>query len=347
MKKFLFIVAAAALMMTACKKDDAPVKISISCDELQEVPQPGMELTLQLEANGAWVANVGGSLDISVDPAQGNGNEEVVITVAESLEGDEAEGTVTFAPDKGNGKGKTITFTQKGLTSIEYGGRSYSVKKLADGNVWFVQNLQYVPQGKSVSSDLEAISNGIWYPIDAATKTITSNADTVAKKGYLYNVEAALCVAAGTVTTANCTSYEGARGVCPEGWHIPTLHEIANLVGRVSVSKYDLKQDPGPVTTAAYWDVEAGDAKITTANEDGFNITPFDGFISVGKTATKGTVLNTMSYYISSTAKLNDSQEFNSQFFAIMANKTNGSCTGAAMNYRSGAPVRCVKDKKK
>lgn len=53
MKKFLFIVAAAALMMTACKKDDAPVKISISCDELQEVPQPGMELTLHLKANGA------------------------------------------------------------------------------------------------------------------------------------------------------------------------------------------------------------------------------------------------------------------------------------------------------
>lgn len=346
MKKFLFIIAAAALMMTACKKDDAPVKISISCDELQEVPQPGMELTLHLKANGAWVANVGGSLDISVDPAQGNGDEEVVITVAESLEGDEAEGTVTFAPAKGNGKGKTITFKQEGLTSIEYGGRSYSVKKLADGNVWFVQNLQYVPQGKSVSSDLEAISNGIWYPVDAATKTLTNNADTVAKKGYLYNVEAALCVAAGTVTTENCTSYEGARGVCPEGWHIPTLDEIANLVGRVAVSKYDLNKTPGPITTAAYWNTEKKDATMATANEDGFNITPFDGFVSVSATATKGTVLNTMSYYISSAAKLNDSNEFNKQFFAIMANKTTGSCTGAAMNYRSGAPVRCIKDKK-
>lgn len=233
---------------------------------------------------------------------------------------------------------------EKELTEVSWGGYNYKVKKLADGNYWFIENLRYIPEGKTVSDDLTAIDNGIWYPIDAATKSLTSDADTVAKKGYLYNVEAALCATAGSITTENCASYEGARGVCPEGWHIPTIDEIANLVGRVSVSKYDLKQDPGPVTTAAYWDVEAGDAKITTANEDGFNITPFDGFISVGKTATKGNALNTMSYYIGSTAYVKDGV-FNSQFYSIMANKTNGSCTGAAMNYRSGAPVRCIKNK--
>ena len=439
MKKFIFYAAVVALALSACAKDPEAA-VSFDGEKTIEAPATGTSVTIKLKANYAWTATIDGSVRVTVDPSQGNGNADVTLTVGPNTSDKALEGTVTFsatgggtqastvisitqaaapiisvdkesieevpvagesykvsvtsnypwtvaatgtagvtvAPEEGaagttevtvtvaENKGKepatgTIVFTANGggttataevsvaqlaeLTEVEWGGVTYPVKKLADGNYWFTKNLRYVPEGKTVSDDLSAISNGIWYPINAATKALTNQTDTVAAKGYLYNVEAALGVAAGTVTTENCASYEGARGLCPEGWHIPTLDELANLVGRVAMSKYDLKADPGPITTAAYWDVTAGNAFMTTANADGFNMTPFDGFISVTATGTKGTVLNTMSYYISSAAYVKN-DAFNNQFFAIMANKTNGSCTGAAMNYRSGAPVRCIMDKK-
>ena len=437
MKKLLFYAAVVAMALSACAKDPEAA-VSFDGDDTIDAPATGTSVTIKLKANYAWTATIDGTVKVTVDPSQGNGNADVAITVAANESDKPLEGSVSFsatgggttaskvisitqaaapvisvdttaiadipvagesykvkvnsnyawaasttgttsvtiAPESGaagttevtitvaENKGKepvagTVVFTAAGggtsataevalaqlaeLTEVEWGGVTYPVKKMKDGNYWFVKNLRYVPEGKTVSSDLTAIANGIWYPINAATKKLTNEADTVAAKGYLYNVEAALGVAAGTVTTENCLSYEGARGLCPEGWHIPTLDELANLVGRVALSKYDLNATPGPIATAAYWDTAKSNSYMTTANEDGFNITPFDGFVNVTATGTTGTVLNTMSYYISSAAYVKN-DAFNKQFFAIMANKTNGTCNGAAMNYRSGAPVRCVKD---
>ena len=364
MKKFLFIVAAAALMMTACKKDDAPVKISFSPrDELQEVPQPGMELMLHLKANGAWVANVGGSLDISVDPAQGNGDAEVVITVAESLDGEEGEGTVTFAPAKGNGKGKTITFKQEGLTSIEYGGRSYNVVKLKDGNVWFAENLAYIPEGYTPCDKLDSVTAGVYYPVvvkaDQTGAEFSKDQNVIKSNGYLYQAEVALGLKINAIKSeAEAKALEGAQGICPDGWHIPTLADILGLVGKVAQVETNTK--------APYY--VGSDCSLDSLNKDGFNIQPcgaisiqdntkvtgsFTGWLSAYKDRLTsgmycGSSFKTITY---NTANDATSGIKNIGFHGLMpmTNKASASqytCNGTGVSYKIAAPVRCVKDKK-
>ena len=353
MKKVMFGLIAVLVATTACQKDPA-AEISLGEDNASaqdySVPAAGAEYEILVTANYAWTATIEGTCDVVVEPQQGKGGEKVVITVGENLSDNELASTVTFKAVGGDTEAVApVSLKQGRLTSVEYGGVTYNVKKLADGNFWFVDNLRYVPEGKTVSDDLTAIDNGIWYPIDATAKALTNNADTVAKKGYLYNIEAALGVAAGTVKTENYLSFDGARGICPEGWHIPSLDDIAGLVGRVAVTKYDLKQDPGPIATAPYWNAEAGAALQSLAIADGFPMTKSYGYINATATATKGTIINVMSYIISSygITKAADNT-FNNQFAGIMIAATNGgSCSGAACNYRSGVVVRCVKDVKK
>ena len=350
MKK-LFFLSAAALTFALCGCTKDPV---IDVDEtLFNVPAEGASYTVNLKANTAWVAEITAesTATLAVEPEFGEGNAQVTITVAENLQVTTLAAVVRFtSATVSNSAIAEVTLSQARLETVSWGGVDYPVKKLADGNFWFVENLRYVPEGKEVSKDLTALDNGVWYPVDAATKTLTDNADSVARKGYPYSAEAALGLAPKTVNNDNYAGYEGAQGICPSGWHIPTLDEIANLVGRVAASKYDLKGDPGPVVTAPYWSVEAGAAQTAIANADGFNISNTNGYINAAATATQGTVLNVMTYILSSTgvpsSKAGHEGEFNNQFYGIMVAATlGGSCNGAAFNYRGGAAVRCIKTK--
>lgn len=344
MRKLFFCIAAAAALLTACNKAN---EIKVDTDILT-VPAAGGVYKVNLTCNTKWEVDILGDANVTVEPDMGEGNAEVTFTFAENLAEKPVAAVITFscgiAP---NNLMAQVAANQAQLTSVSWGGYDYKVKKMKDGNFWFTQNLRYVPEGKTASTDPNALDNGVWYPVDYATKTLTDNADTVSKKGYLYSAEAALGVAAGTVNDNNFTTFEGARGICPEGWHIPTLDEIAHLVGRVAVSKYDLKQTPGPVADAPYWDVEKGAAQIALANADGFNIDNKNGHVSFNNSTKKVLVQNTFSYYLSSTAapKSTDPSVFNNTFYAIMPMAT-GTCNGAAITHRSGAAVRCIKDHK-
>lgn len=354
MRKLFFCIAAAAALLTACNKAN---EIKVDTDILT-VPAEGGVYKVNLTCNTKWEVDILGDANVTVEPDMGEGNAEVTFTFAENLAEKPVAAVITFscgiAP---NNLMAQVAANQAQLTSVSWGGVDYPVKKMKDGNYWFTQNLRYVPEGKEVSLDLSAVDNGVWYPADYVTKTLTDNPDTVAKKGYLYSAEAALGLPAGTVNDENCLSYEGAQGICPPGWHIPTLDEIAHLVGRVSMSKYDLNGNPGPVSTAPYWSVEDATAKISTANADGFNISHASCFINVSATGTKGTVINTMNYILSSTAYFRFTEDkpegfFNKQFYAIQpaiagsSKPYGGSCIGGTFNYRGGAFVRCIKDHK-
>lgn len=348
MKKYLFLAAVATVALAGCTKDpEAKVAADV---ETIEVSYAGDVVKVKLEANYAWTATVAGNVKVVVDPAQGTGDAEVTIKIEENLGDTALEGSVTFSATGGGTEASTIVNIKQGLLSeVDYSGYKYKVKKLADGNFWFVENLRVVPAGKEVTDDLTKLDNGVWYPVDQAKKVLTDNADTVKVKGYLYSAEAALGLAPGTVKDDNFTTFEGKQGICPDGWHIPTLDELANLVGRVAQSKYDLKKEPGPIATAPYWDATAGAAQISKANADGFNIDNKTGYINAAATATKGTVINVMNYILSSAAVPNstDATKFNNQFYAIMPAATSGgSCSGACFNYRGGASVRCIKDHK-
>ena len=92
------------------------------------------------------------------------------------------------------------------VSELEYGGEIYRTAKVGD-RVWMAENLRYMPAGATIGT-------GVWYPENGLSE--------VAEKGLLYNYATATGGAAARAGVL--------RGICPEGWHIPTLAELDALV---------------------------------------------------------------------------------------------------------------------
>lgn len=249
-------------------------------------------------------------------------------------------------------------------TEVTHGGVTYKTVVLENGQVWLAENLRYIPEGKTPSAD-PADGNGLWYPtkvVDGAIVAATDEED-VAALGYLYDYETAF---GATITEENFKTFEGTQGICPEGWHIPTRAEWLSLVG-FSIKAAD--EDVAPELTDAFWyDETYKGAKITVANDDGFNF-QFSGSIqkntkvAVGKYTTTITndancsvaeYLNnpSLSMIMSSTgnAYVSDPTKENAQFFGVMSsftkNWTEGKLSLSYSNVAAGYSVRCVWDQK-
>lgn len=97
-----------------------------------------------------------------------------------------------------------------------YEGTAYRTTTLTSGSVWMAENLRYAPQGMSASSD-PASDSGIWLP---CTLSLAASDETqyVAAQGLLYDLGTALAA-----------TRSGIRGICPEGWHVPTEEEFLEL----------------------------------------------------------------------------------------------------------------------
>lgn len=242
-----------------------------------------------------------------------------------------------------------VPLFRRRLGEIVYEGQTYGSKLMPDGKVWMTENLRYLPVDRYMSDDLSDIDNGVWYPVDLETKEFVKDAAYVEANGLLYNMEAALNVEPGTINPTNYLMFEGAQGICPEGWHIPTLAEIVNLVGKVALHNANTPKEDAP-----FFDVETKNALVEKANAAGFNVSNV-GYINVASAITpKAVSMNTLSYIMGSSAYttemgfknlLDANGSFNNaQYFSIMINPKNGTMNGAAMNYRSGASVRCVRN---
>ncbi len=107
-------------------------------------------------------------------------------------------------------------------TTLEYDGETYATVTLGD-KIWMAENLRYMPAGAT-------IEEGVWYPDGGET--------LVATLGLLYNYETAM---AGATT-------EPARGICPEGWHLPSKAELEALVAANPAE--DFFDKAGSVTAA-------------------------------------------------------------------------------------------------
>jgi len=228
-----------------------------------------------------------------------------------------------------------------------YGGVEYKTVKLADGNTWMAENLRYIPEGRTVSSD-PAEDAGIWYPAANADKTADpALAQTL---GLLY--DAATAFGTKEITAANAGTFEGCQGICPQGWHIPTVADMTGLVGHCSNS--DLTNPDG-----AYYDSAISGASLTALSEAGWAWT-FASCRNKTNTGAAGTYLSTsydgkygiMSYIIGSTMhdqpKLNDDGSLkNIQYYYMMPtyNAKNEKVTVAYGNFLAGASIRCVKNK--
>ena len=228
-----------------------------------------------------------------------------------------------------------------------YAGEEYKIVKMKDGNVWMAENLRYVPAGKTPSSN-PADKSGVWY--SAANADKKADPALTATNGLLY--DAATVFGVAEITDENAASLEGAQGICPKGWHIPTVTDMTGLVGKCSNGTLDNLEAP-------YYDAAAGGAPIDALNADGYNW-GFAGIVNATSPTATGAysitnspagvdpvVYGAMSYVWGSTYYQKNASNGNMQFYGFMSTWTASfkRVTVAYANYLSGYSVRCVKDK--
>ena len=241
---------------------------------------------------------------------------------------------------------------------ITYAGVKYNVIKMKDNKWWMAQNLRFVPEGITPSSDLTAVTAGVFNPIvlNGGNREFSSDADVIAAKGYLYQAEVALGLKVGDLTTvAAAQALEGAQGICPAGWHVPTGADIIGLVGK----------SVGLTTNADAPYYDGANGSIALLNADGFNIDGSYGMVSINNNTVTTGSLNGVIYNGNITSSMfcgstyagvtynttNDetSGVKNLQFYGLMpmtnkATEAEMTCNGSKVSYRIAGPVRCVRD---
>ena len=238
-------------------------------------------------------------------------------------------------------------------TGLEYGGEIYGIAKMADGKTWMTENLRYVPEGYVPGSDLNKVDSGVYLPVVVADGKAAFSSDKadIERQGYLYQSEVALGLNVGDLKSVqDAMALEGAQGICPDGWHIPTLSDYLGLVGK-SVGA-------DTVADAPYYDGKNG--SIQMLNADGFNLfacgavsiqdNPKTSATLMGKAANYDYISSGFicgSTYAGCTVK--DDVLTNIQFFGLMpmtnkATEAEFTANGSKLSYRIAAVVRCVKD---
>lgn len=239
-----------------------------------------------------------------------------------------------------------------------YHGEKYGIKKFDDGRVWMTENLRYVPTGMKIASD-PAEDVHMWYPYHVENGVCIADTDAaaIAKVGYLYDHEIALN-GGQPITDENARTFEGAQGICPKGWHIPTSKEYGDLFGYVQ--KNEAEQEYMNMS-APFYDEDWKGARHSVVNAAGWNISrPGTRFKSSSETAVgiyqkvvAKDGLPGLTYYMSSTYYRTHvgATSTNMQFFGLMTSMLakyadDGRLHVAYNNYKNGVAVRCIKDAK-
>ena len=248
-----------------------------------------------------------------------------------------------------------------------YDNVKYNTVTLANGTTWMAEPLIYLPKGYTPSTDPTADSH-VWYPyeIKADGATVATTEESAIKElGYLYDFQVAL--GGKEITESNLNSFEGAQGICPKGWHIPTRLEYFNLVGKTT-NDVDGKV-PADGDKALFYNAVYDGAKISSLNNAGFNYqfsgvrmaTSLTGAGSYQKTAiAEDANIQTawhgkpaMNYLMTSTAfkpVYNSTSGLltNIQFFGLMstinAKYSEGRLSLSYVSIKAGMQLRCVSD---
>ena len=235
-----------------------------------------------------------------------------------------------------------------------YDNVKYNVVKMQEygnenGRWWMAQNLAYLPKGyvpcSESDKELTPVDAGIYAPLVKGDGVLvfSTEANVIARQGYLYQSEVALGLKVGDITSEDqAKALEGTQGICPNGWHIPTLTEYVNLIGYLA--GYSANN-----TSAPY--CKDGKGSLELLNEDGFNLTPF-GAVSIQNNAA-----TTVSQFMGYNANMDDpfsswltssswaaTATNNFQFWGLMPMSTLKTCSGSKMSYRIAAPVRCIRN---
>ena len=306
------------------------LELVVSLSNGKKISQPLAEMTLKS----------GGQYTINARLLQDN----MIVSATGEIENWTDEGDIKF-DGEGTTEDTPVEFTEYEGYFV-YDGVEYKTVTLADGNTWMAENLRFIPRGMTVSSD-PVEDAGIWYPAANADKVADpALAETL---GLLYDAATAFSVE--EITADNAGTFEGTQGICPEGWHIPTVSELTGLVGQCSNSA--LTNPDG-----AYFDPVIKGASLAALKEAGWEW-QFAGARNKANTAGKGSYLVTsyndiygvMSYVMGSTmyqpTTNEDGSLKNVQYYYLMTtyNASNEKVTVAYGNFLAGASIRCVKNK--
>lgn len=243
---------------------------------------------------------------------------------------------------------------------IIYKNEKYTTKSFSDGSTWMTQSMRYIPEGYAVSTDPADNNAHIWMPYSVVDGAAVPSKDLVEANGYLYDFATIL---GGEITKENAATYEGAQGICPKGWHVPTRAEYLSLCGSSP------KTVTGPVVedpTAIFWGEGSGYASVKNANALGWNVV-FSGTRMKALTTSAGVYQKTavsaaanvsdaswvgktsINYYASSTEyKANDAGTQH-QFFALgttfTKNFPDGKLSLMYAHKECGVALRCIKNK--
>lgn len=243
--------------------------VIISLDKHTEAGDfAGGEVVVNLTANRAWTATADEA--ITVDPASGEGSAKVTITYPENATAAAVPYTVTFTADGRSEKDEIVITVAK--PELVYGGVTYRIIKMKDGRWWMADNMRYVPEGKTVSTSLDN-NTGIWNPVifsmTASELAFYTSAADIEKYGLLYDLETALGginynarinpgggavnYTASNIPNEVKTVLEKEKGICPEGWYIPTADELSAMVlAHADESKPDALQIPHAMELGFY-----------------------------------------------------------------------------------------------
>lgn len=258
-----------------------------------------------------------------------------------------------------------------------YHGDTYQTVTLANGQTWMAEPLRYIPEGYTPSADPTTDSH-IWYPYETVnsggvtgitpdgTAALTDDA-SIKKFGYLYDASAAL--GGVEITVDNCYTFEGAQGICPTGWHIPTRMDYLGLCGSTTAK---VGESAKTNESALFYDANYTGSKLSIFNNAGWNYvlsgsrmqsnfaaTPSYHIMQLwsGNTSLPSDMYGTpsLNYLMSSTCykplySSSDPTELtNIQFFGQMTTFTTskypeGRLSLSYIGIKSGMQVRCVKN---
>lgn len=255
-----------------------------------------------------------------------------------------------------------------------YDGVTYPTVTLENGSVWMAKNLSYLPEGYVPSTDGTDPSAHILYPyelvndggaptaINASGANALTDAESIEEMGYLYDAYAIFGV--DEFTEENVHGFEGAQGICPPGWHVPTRADYFALCGLSN--KDDSGEETGNQTNenALFYDKNYKGGKWSLFNEAGWNYQlvgcrqltgSSDARIykySLTQLWSGNSTLEEyyghpgLNYIMSSTGYVSSVGTL--QFFSLMSTFTNaypeGRINVAYATLGTCTPVRCVKD---
>ena len=256
MKKSMFFALATLglVAFASCKKEaeKTPEAAPELTNETQitGIPFTGGEFTYEFDSNKKWtvagdaeVTIEGQTYEFGLNPTSGDAGHGVVTVTVPANKGAKEISysfTLTLLGEDKDTKPltKTVSLTIPAPSVTDAAGNTYKAAYLG-GNYWMTENLRTIPEGMTVSEN-PADKSGLWYPYtytdvkieDGKAKATTKAAKdeaTIKTNGYLYSANVYL----GGVEFGkeNFTSFEGVRGICPEGWHIPTKADFVALNG--------------------------------------------------------------------------------------------------------------------